>query len=257
MSSEGAASAAVTGGVVAVTGRGNNMKGAADITGVNSTLSQSTRGILLVSLSTRVGLARVFLRRARDPAAVCSTLVNGDTTLPVVRTKEISLIPSSIRLSQVRVSLTDIINQRRLLARLLTPVTRRCSCVVVSAPPSLNVLALVTLGDTASLFIPLATRKLPLRNLRILRDLTSVTRRGNNTPLDNVFFAHCGGHGLGGTIVSVIGRQCRSLIFSALIQRGVAITRTRFAKRLLCSCTPQYGNTRSCQELAGRVVRQR
>ncbi len=54
-------------GVVSVTGRGNNIKGAASACGVTTTLSLGNRDILVVSVSVRYSLARYYALRGSVP----------------------------------------------------------------------------------------------------------------------------------------------------------------------------------------------
>lgn len=240
-------------------GRGNNMKGDAATMDLTTTLRLDGGGILTVSVSKRTGLARTLKLSVRRRRAICNTVYKR-CALPLIGLRgNVAISPSYLSLSTTRLRLVDRPKQRLVLGKLVagTVTGRRFSCVVVSYPPSLNLLALGTLATTSCVVVPIRTRCLTVENVTGLVSVVHVIRRqlGSGLGINNVIVARFSHHGaLGQDIERVIGSDFRRGIFGAIVHSGITLTRTPVGNGAVFRCGPGSGNTDSCVSLTGRIL---
>lgn len=238
-------------------GRGKKMKGAAAAVGLNNTLHRGKCGILLVSLSKRTGLARSLNFSTRLPRAVCNTVGNR-CSLPVCRRgSNLDIIPSYLSLSTIRARLVGRTKQRLVLTRLVGNRGRGFSCVLVSYPPSLSLLALGTLATSSQLVVPIRTRFLTVHKVTgLVRIIRGIRRHlGSSLSVTKILVARCSKEGgLGGDISRLMRRAFRNGIFDARVHGSVTLTRTPARKRSVFRCTPGSTKTRSCRGMYGRLL---
>lgn len=168
-------------GMVTVTGRGNKITGAAAARGLKTTVTTTKGEILLVSLSDRTDLAvDINLRPLRIRQAVISILQGSKA--PLVRyirrlDSQLRVIASVVSLTPVRVRLLSETDQRGVLSQTLQRTEKRCSCVLVSYPPRLSVLAVGTLSYTSKIIVPIGASCLTCQKLARLRSDVRRVRR--------------------------------------------------------------------------------
>lgn len=246
-------------GVVTILGRGKKIKGAAAAVGLTTTLRRGGGHILTVSVSNRTGLARSFNLSVRRRRAICKTVGNG-CPLPLIRaTKNMAIMPSYLSLSTTRTRLVGRPKQRLVLGNLVNGLLRGqgFSCVLVSYPPSLKLLALGTLATTSCLVVPMRTRFLTVHNVTGVVGIVTAIRRhlGPGLTVNNVMVARFSGHGaLGGDITRLIGSSFYRGIFGAIVQSGMSLTRTPVGNGGVFRCDEGDGKTGSCVTLTRRML---
>lgn len=250
--------------VVTITGRGNKIKGSAATVGLSTYLTRGKGGILTVSVSPRKGaadnfnisggnvrgaLCRLLLKRTRAGSAVMGSIIRG-----------LSLVPSGVGLSNTRVRLMKVSSGRFVLGKVASGLQHGCSCVVLSYPPSLGVLAVGTLATTASMLIPVRYRCCTLRKLsRLVRAVSLMGRElGGHLGVRNMMFAVCSTEaGLSLRMIRGMGRGLGRGVCGAVVPHGMELTRTPDCKRPVGVCSPESTKTRDCELLTRRILGER
>lgn len=175
------------------------------------------------------------------------------------RPRNISLIPSGVRLSNVRMTLIGTVDQRAVLQRCLSAIGRGCSCVLLSYVPSLNVLAIGTLTTTSGILVPIRTTCLPTGNLRrLLKAVGGIGERvGPGLEVRKVLLAVISDHaGCSGSVDGLVQRDCNKGlgICGASVPHSIHTRRVDTRKADVFGRSPGNGITRTCGVLAGRIL---
>lgn len=255
----GVGGVATLGVVVAFMGGGNNIKGAAATIGITRTLAVRKGEMLLVSLSQREGTDFV-VNCSSSRSGVFSTLTNGMSVPVCTRSRVRGLRCDPTNDVSVRtILLLRHVNERDGLGGLLSPVGRTCSCVLVSYPPSLNVVALGTLMTSSGLVVPVRLRPFTfLKADRVTGFFDSMGGRvGGRLRVLNCLGALCSDELDRAESVRRLlsGRIGGGGVFGDAVQGGITLSRTDGVRRAVFRCTPRSANTGGCGSFAGRVVR--
>ncbi len=249
-------------GVVTLTGRGKKIKGAAASVGLTTSLTALRGGILLISTSPRTGTSsNLNISVARVRYSVCGYVVSHTSTRSTVcaaSVSKLSVVPSRVSLINTRVRVLGLSGQRGILSRLLSPLGDRCSCVLVSYSPSLNLVAIGTLATTSSIVVPIRYRCFTLRKVDGLLGAVGVVGSGLGPTLRvrKFLLAVCSDHlHLTGRVCSRIGGRFRRLMFEAIVRHGIGLDRTPDRKLPIVLCSASSANTGGRLTLTGRVVR--
>ncbi len=142
----------------------------------------------------------------------------------------------------------------------MTPCQRSFSCVLVSYPPTLKLIALGTLMTTSAFLVPTRPRCCTLRKLSRL--VTAIHRIGQlcgpALRLRNILFAVCSNHaGLARRIITRIGGFFPQQICTAIVPHDIQLTRTPDCNHPVGCCSGSSGKTGTCHTLTRRVLRGR
>lgn len=188
----------------------------------------------------------------------------GDSPSSIVlrRSRNISLVPTGLRLSTLRLDLIGTVDERMTLGKCLGAIGSGCSCVLVSYVPSLDVVAIGTLSSTSDMVVPIRTRFLSTGNVRrLMRAVTGMGERvGPRLGVSKILFALISNEaGLTGDARSTVGFTCNGGIgvFGAGVPVTVGTTRADSGNGDVCACTPGDAMTRTCRRLAGRILKVR
>lgn len=248
-------------GILTVVGRGNNINGSAATVGLSTTLNRRRGGYLMVSFSPRKGAAdNCKVSGSRLRRSVCSTLLrNCSVDRLVIRAPRphMFIIPTAVRLTNTRVRLMDGVTHRDVLGGLVSRIGSRFSCIFVSYPPSLNLLAVGTLSTTGNLLVPVRYRCCTLRNIAgLLRSVGLIgSDLGPSLSIFNMLVAVCSGHAaLSGSIITRIGGCFNGGVFGAIVPEDMGVSRTPDRKLPVTVCSTAGGNTVTCHKLTERIV---
>lgn len=251
-------------GVVTVSGRGKNIKGAAASIGLTTYLKGVNGGALLISTSPRKGTAdNITVSGDGIGFSACSVLISNTGTRRYILAAPCSglrVLPSDLSLTTTRLRVTRGPRERTLLGGTLLPVGRCCSCVVVSYPPSLKLVATGTLAITSAFLIPVRYRCCTLRKLsRLVGAMEEVGERcGRSVRVRNILLAVCSKQlGLARRMMSRIGGFFPQGIFGAIIPEKMELSRTPDFNVPIVCCSGSYGNDRTCATLTRRVIKGR
>lgn len=249
--------------IVTVTGRGNKINGAAATVGLSTSLTDSKGGILTVSVSPRKGVSdKLNISGGRIRGAVCRLVVNGYGVRRYVygrpvRGLDMSILPSDVSLSTTRVRLVNISGGRCVLQSRIRGVGSGCSFVVVSYPPTLDVLAVGTVAASSSIVIPVRYRCCTLRKLdRLVRAVRLIrSELGPGLRVRNIMFAVCSTEaGLSLRMIRGMGSGLGRGVCGAVVPEGIQLTRTPDCKLPVGLCSPGSGKARDCVLLTRRIV---
>lgn len=220
------------------------MNGAAAAVGLTTSLTALRGGILIVSTSPRTGTSsKLNIGVGRMRYSVCRYVVGRTSvqrTVCAASVSKLSVISSRVSLINTRVRVLGLRSHRGVVGGMLTPVQSRCSCVLVSYSPSLNLVAVGTLATTSSIVVPIRYRCFTLRNVDGLLGAVGVVGSGLGPSLRvrNFLLAVFSSHlHLTGRVCSRIGHRFRRLMFGAVVRHGIGLDRTpdRNVPTVLCS----------------------
>ncbi len=192
--------------------------------------------------------------------SACRLLVNAKGvrgTILGARYRGISVIPTSVSLTTTRLSLVRVSGHRDRLGVTLTNIHRGCSCVFVSYPPSLKLVAVGTLGTDSAILIPVRYRCFTLRKLSRL--VTAMHRIGElcgpALRVRKVILAVCSTQlGLANRIMDRVGGCFTSGLCGATVPHTIELSRTPSCKVPVRCCSGHSGNTTTCGSLTGRFL---
>lgn len=247
--------------IVTVYGRGNNINGAADSVGVTKTLTRCNHQILVISFSPRNTTAinlNVGTGAIRD--AVCATLfsvsISPRSIIRRATFSGVSIVPTGVSLSTTRIRLIARINQRRVLGNILHGLGTRCSIVVISYRPSLNLLAIGTLTTTSNIVVPITTRFFTLHNITLLvRSVRGIRSHvGPTLRICNILIAVCAGALRYRRMYRHVCRTFRGGIFRAFVSQSVGLPSSDITTTPVIVCTPKRGATGRCHRITHRLI---
>lgn len=248
-------------GMVTMFGRGKKMKGAAAGMGLATDLKTVKGGVLMLSLSPRKGAADKCNVSGRSISkAVCSIVVSNISVGRAVlgaRFRGVSVMTSSASLTKYRVRLASERDERCVLGGSVSGMESGCSCVFVSYPPSLKVLAVGDLATMSDILVPVRYRCCTLRNIDRLVNAVGLMGSELGPGLSvrkimlDVFSKETG---LSVRMMSRIGECFGKDMCAALVPEGIELTRTPDRNGPMVCCSSGYGNTMTCVRLTRRFV---
>lgn len=237
------------------------MNGAAAAVGLTTSLTTLRGGILIISTSPRTGTSSKLNISVHDiRRSVCRYIIGNSSpgnTVAGARIRKLSVVPSRVSLMNTRVRVLGVRGQRRVLGRVLIPLGRQCSCVLVSYSPSLKLVAIGTLATTSSIVVPIRYRCFTLRKVDGLLGAVGVVGSGLGPTLRvrNFLLAVCSSHlHLTGRVCRRIGHPFQSLIFAAIVRHGIGLDRTSDCNGPILLCSTRSGKTLGRVRLTRRLV---
>lgn len=95
----------------------------------------------------------------------------------------VDVLPASIELSGIEVSLVNAMSRESVLKQVLAPVKKRYDCILIDCMPSLGMLTVNALAAANSVIIPVQVQYLPAKGLEQLLQTIAKVRRQLNPKL--------------------------------------------------------------------------
>lgn len=228
--------------------------------GLTTFLTSGKCGAVLISTSSRKGTADKLDGSIRFRRALCSILLSSISvrrTIIGASVGGLSVLPTSVSLTKTRVRVISVRGQRFLVGEGLSRMYSGCSFVLVSYPPSLNLVALGTLMTSRRVLVPVRTRFCTLRKLSRLIGAMRIIAHGlgpNLSVLKVLLAVFSNEAGLSLRMTSRIGGCFKGGIFHAMVPQSIGLSRTPDFNRPVLACTPGSGKTRTCGGLYHRIV---
>ena len=207
-------------------------------------LASLGKKILLIDLDPQANLSYSF--GIKSPNGTITEVLQGKKTLQAILVKKegLSIVPSSISLADLEISLVNKIGRERLLKEHVKGL-KDYDYVFIDSPPSLSILTINALNAASGVLIPLQMEILSLQGLTQLLDTINEVRRVLNKNLKikgiipSIYDAR---RRLSDEVLKELGKNFKEKIFKTHIRECVRIAEApSFAKSVLAYAPSSHG----------------
>lgn len=226
---------------------------------LGSALASLGKKILLIDLDPQANLTYSF--GINSPKETVVDVLQGKKTLQAILVKKegVSIIPSSVFLADVEVSLVNKIGRERILKDRLSKI-QGFDYVFIDSPPSLSVLTVNALNTSHAVLIPLQMEILSLQGVAQLLNTISEVRQVLNKNLKvsgiipSMFDKR---RKLSQEVLDTIGKNLKERVFKTAIRECVKIAEApSFAKSVL-TYAPSSNGAKDFLSLAKEFLKER
>lgn len=165
----------------------NHKGGVAKTTTTLSTaFSLARRGnrVLMLDLDAQANLTLSLLKEDAEYDSIYNAINKGSEALPVVHVKDdLDLVPSSLNLAQLEISLTGLMEREYIISDKLKPLMTEYDYILIDCPPSLGIFTVNALVAADYVLIPTTAEVLPFKGLSSLIILINQISERMNTRL--------------------------------------------------------------------------
>lgn len=151
---------------------------------IGSILAKRGSRVLLVDLDAQSNLTLSLLREDADYTSIYDAISGGSSELPIVSIKKnIDLVPSSLNLTQLELSMMGILQREYIIADKLKPYLDQYDYILIDCPPALGIFTVNALVAADYALIPMTAEVLPYKGLTSLITLIAQISDRLNTRL--------------------------------------------------------------------------
>lgn len=158
---------------------------------VGAILAKRGYKVLFLDLDAQSNLTFSMLREEVDFTSVYDAINTQGAPLPVVQVKEnIDIVPSSLDLTQLELSMMGMLQREYLVADKLKPLVDEYDFILIDCPPALGIFTVNALSAADFALIPMTPEVLPYKGLTSLISLIVNISERINTKLSvlGIFF---------------------------------------------------------------------
>lgn len=165
----------------------NHKGGVAKTTTTLSTafsLARRGNSVLMLDLDAQANLTLSLLKEDAEYDSIYNAINKGSEALPIVHVKDgLDLVPSSLNLAQLEISLTGLMEREYIISDKLSPMMDRYDYILIDCPPSLGIFTVNALVAADYVLIPTTAEVLPFKGLSSLVILINQISERMNTRL--------------------------------------------------------------------------
>ena len=151
---------------------------------VGFSLARRGNRVLLVDLDAQSNLTFSLIKEDAEYDSIYNAINKGEDGLPVLNVKEnLDLVPSSLNLAQLEISLTGMMEREYIIADKIRPYLEDYDYIVLDCPPSLGIFTVNALVAADYVLIPMTAEVLPFKGLSSLVVLINQISERMNTRL--------------------------------------------------------------------------
>jgi chromosome partitioning protein len=226
---------------------------------MGSALASLNKNVLLIDFDPQANLSYSF--GIKSPGGNIAEVLQGKQTLQTILVKKegMSIVPSSVSLADVEISLANKIGRERMLKEHLSGL-KGYDYVFIDSPPSLSILTVNALNTANWVLIPAQMEILSLQGLTQLLDTINEVRQVLNKNLKVAGIVACmydSRRRLSNEVLSQIKGSLKERVFNTVIRENVKIAEApSFAKSVLAYAPGSHG-AEDYLNLAKEFVRER
>lgn len=151
---------------------------------VGFSLARRGNRVLLVDLDAQSNLTFSLIKEDAEYDSIYNAINKGEEGLPIINVKEnLDLVPSSLNLAQLEISLTGMMEREYIIADKIRPYLEEYDYIVLDCPPSLGIFTVNALVAADYVLIPMTAEVLPFKGLSSLVVLINQISERMNTRL--------------------------------------------------------------------------
>ena len=136
---------------------------------VASSLARRGKKVLMIDLDAQSNLTFSLFKEDAEYDSVYDAINKGLTGLPVMKIREnLDLVPSSLNLAQLEISLTGLLQREYIISDKLRPLLDKYDFIFMDCPPSLGIFTVNALVAARYVLIPMTAEVLPFKGLASL-----------------------------------------------------------------------------------------
>lgn len=226
---------------------------------LGSALASLGKKVLLIDLDPQANLTYSF--GISSPDGTIAEVLQAKQTIQTILVKRegLSMVPSSVSLADVEISLANKIGRERMLEHCLAGL-KGYDYVFIDSPPSLSILTINALSTANEVLIPAQMEILSLQGLTQLLDTINEVRQVLNKNLKVAGIIACmydSRRRLSNEVLAQIKGGLKEKIFKTVIRENVRIAEApSFAKSVLAYAPGSHG-AEDYLSLAKEFIRER
>ena len=211
---------------------------------LGSALASLGKKVLLIDLDPQANLTYSFGINSPDGTIVDVLQTKQTIQTILVKREGLSIVPSSVSLADVEISLANKIGRERMLEHCLSGL-KGYDYVFIDSPPSLSILTINALNTANWVLIPAQMEILSLQGLTQLLDTINEVRQVLNKNLKVAGIIACmydSRRRLSNEVLSQVKENLKERVFKTVIRENVKIAEApSFAKSVLSYAPHSHG----------------
>lgn len=243
----------------------NHKGGVGKTTSVSSlgvALARRGKKVLLVDLDSQSNLTTIILPKDRTPERTLWEAMIEGRDIPIEQiSKKLSLVPSSVNLSQLDRALDKLLDDTRSevnrLSRLLAPISEDYDYILLDCPPSLGLATLNALVASTGVLIVMTAESLPSMGMKALSEVISKIGQNYNKGLrlSGIILTRYQRRRISRLIENNLRQVFGDLVFEAKIREDIKLVESPLYHKHIFDYDPTSNGARDYEDLADEMIK--
>lgn len=225
---------------------------------IASSLARRGKKVLMIDLDAQSNLTFSLFKEDAEYDSVYDAINKGLTELPVMKVKEnLDLVPSSLNLAQLEISLTGLLQREYIISDKLRPYLDQYDFIFMDCPPSLGIFTVNALVAAHYVLIPMTAEVLPFKGLASLIVLVNQISERMNTRLSVLgilLTRYKGKNNLTKNIESAIKKIYGPLLLESHVRETTRVAEAPIARVALTEYAPNSTAAKDYESVVSEIL---